>query len=295
MEYIYKTLISEFQLYWESFVFFIPKLLIGTVVFILAVFLAIKLSHVVRKSASRKISDQLLANFLGRITKWIILITGFILTMYVVGLGGLAAGLLAGAGVTAFIIGFAFKDIAENFLAGIILAFSRPFDVGDTVRIQDIEGNVKTLDLRNTHVKTFDGKDVYIPNAMIIKTPLFNFTRDGFLRTDLLIGIDYDDDIERVRQLIITAVSKINGVLGGDKAPNVYAEQLATSTLNLRVYYWIDTFDKRKSGLLIKSEVIDSIKKTLIGSGILMPADIVELKIYNEKLPIPIKLIDNQN
>lgn len=290
MENINKELYNVAEKYWESFLLVLPKLVLGVVVFVIAIFIAFKISQLVRKGAASRVHDQLLANFLGRLTKWVLIIAGIILTMYVVGLGGIAAGLVAGAGVSAIVIGFAFKDIAENFLAGIILAFSRPFNIGDTVQMEDIEGNVRTLDLRNTHIKTFDGKDVYIPNAKIIKTPLFNFTRDGYLRFDLLVGIDYDDDIEKARKLILDAITKIDGILDGDKAPNVYAEELATSTLNLRVYYWIDTFDKRKSGLLIKSQVIDGIKKTLIESGVLMPADIVELKVYNEKLPIPIKI-----
>ncbi|HAZ24509.1 MAG TPA: mechanosensitive ion channel protein MscS, partial [Algoriphagus sp.] len=102
----------------------------------------------------------------------------------------LVSGLLAGAGITAFVIGFALKDIGENFLAGILLAFKRPFKVGDTVDINGIRGVVLNLNLRDTQIKTPDGKDVFIPNATIIKNPLVNFTIDGFLRYDFIVGLD---------------------------------------------------------------------------------------------------------
>jgi len=145
--------------------------------------------------------------------------------------------------------------------------------------------------LRNTHIKTFDGKDVYVPNASVIKTPLINYTKDGFLRYEFLIGIDYDEEVEKARKVIVEAISKVDGVLGGQRAPEVYVEQLATSTINMRVFFWVDTFDYRKDDLEIQSDVMEEAKKALIENKITLPADILELKIYNEKLPIPIKLI----
>jgi small-conductance mechanosensitive channel len=104
-----------------------------------------------------------------------------------VGLTGVVSGLLAGAGISAFIIGFALKDIGENFLAGILLAFKRPFRVGDLVDIGGIRGTVLILNLRDTQIKTPDGKDVFIPNANIIKNPLVNFTIDGFISFLILL------------------------------------------------------------------------------------------------------------
>ncbi|HET8830308.1 MAG TPA: mechanosensitive ion channel domain-containing protein, partial [Pelobium sp.] len=84
------------------------------------------------------------------------------LALYAGGLGAIAGGILAAAGASAVVLGFAFKDIGENFIAGFILAFSRPFNVNDTVMISDVFGKVKALELRYTKIKTFDGKDVYI-------------------------------------------------------------------------------------------------------------------------------------
>lgn len=134
--------------------------------------------------------DPLLADFLSKTVKAVILIAAGLIFLKTIGLGGTAGSLLAGAGVGAFILGFAFKDIGENFPAGIMLAFNRPFKVGDVVSLEGIEGKVSTMSLRYVHIKTADGRDIFIPNASIIKKPLINLTIDGDLRFDFTLGFD---------------------------------------------------------------------------------------------------------
>lgn len=290
-----EKMVSILNSYWETFLYLLPKIAIAVIVFIIILIIASKISQLVRKAASLRMDDPLIVNFLGRITRWSLIVSGLILCMFLLGLGGIAGGLIAGAGVSAIIIGFAFKDIGENFLAGIILAFSRPYNIGDKVETGSTYGIVRALDLRNTHIKTFDGKDVYVPNAMVLKNPLINYTRDGFLRYEFLVGIDYDDNIQHAIEVILKAVSSVEGVLAGDKAPQVQINELSTSTINLIVYIWTDTFDRTKDDLQIKTEVMNETKKALIENKITMPADILELKIYNENMPIPIKLLDKKN
>lgn len=290
-----EKMVSILNSYWETFLYLLPKIAIAVIVFIIILIIASKISQLVRKAASLRMDDPLIVNFLGRITRWSLIVSGLILCMFLLGLGGIAGGLIAGAGVSAIIIGFAFKDIGENFLAGIILAFSRPYNIGDKVETGSTYGIVRALDLRNTHIKTFDGKDVYVPNAMVLKNPLINYTRDGFLRYEFLVGIDYDDNIQHAIEVILKAVSSVEGVLAGDKAPQVQINELSTSTINLVVYIWTDTFDRTKDDLQIKTEVMNETKKALIENKITMPADILELKVYNENMPIPIKLLDKKD
>lgn len=290
-----EKMVSILNSYWETFLFLLPKIAIAVIIFIIILIIASKISQLVRKAASLRMDDPLIVNFLGRITRWSLIVAGLILCMFLLGLGGIAGGLIAGAGVSAIIIGFAFKDIGENFLAGIILAFSRPYNIGDKVETGSTYGIVRALDLRNTHIKTFDGKDVYVPNAMVLKNPLINYTRDGFLRYEFLVGIDYDDNIQHAIEVILKAVSSVEGVLAGDKAPQVQINELSTSTINLVVYIWTDTFDRTKDDLQIKTEVMNETKKALIENKITMPADILELKVYNENMPIPIKLLDKKD
>lgn len=236
---------------------------------------------------SKRTDDPLLAKFIAKVFQWGIILVGLALAMHFVGLGGIARGLLTGAGITGVVLGFAFRDIGENFLAGVLLAFNRPFDVGDTVESDTIKGVVKTLDLRNTHIRSFDGKDIYIPNAMILKNPLLNYTRDGLLRFDFVVGIDQEDDADKARTLILDKINELDGLLK-DPAPVVAVEELAKSTVNLRVYYWVNLFEFKGSALDLKTTAITQTKEILINEGFTLPADIQELKIYKQENPIPL-------
>ena len=202
---------------------------------------------------------------------------GFLIFLKSVGLGAAATSIMATAGVSAFIIGFAFKDIGENFLAGIVMAFNRPFKVGDVIETNGIVGKIINLTLRDTEVKTFDGKDVHIPNAQILKQPLFNYTIDGFLRFDFQLGIDYYEDIQKATEIILREVGQITGILGGDKGPNVDISEFSSSKIMLKVYFWINTFDKSVSTFDIKRRAINNCIMALREEGINLPRNVVQL------------------
>lgn len=241
-------------------------------------FLANFLQRLLKKRLVRKMDDPLLANFLSVFFRLIILLIGLMVIFRVVGLTGVVSGLLAGAGISAFVIGFALKDIGENFLAGILLAFKRPFRLGDVVDIDNLRGTVISLNLRDTQIKTADGKDVFIPNAHIIKNALVNFTIDGFLRYDFIIGLDYGSDYQRAIDVIREVVPTIDGVLKNRKKPNVWISDLAESTLNLQVTFWVDTLDDGRGDMEIKTEVIIETLKALDREGFNLPSRIVEIK-----------------
>ena len=154
-----------FQTDWEGIEALLKTIGLSLAILLAFYFLANVLQKFLRKRLLVRMDDPLLANFLSVVFRLIIILLGFLLVFRIIGLTGLVSGLLAGAGITAFVIGFALKDIGENFLAGILLAFKRPFKVGDTVDINGIRGVVLNLNLRDTQIKTPDGKDVFIPNA----------------------------------------------------------------------------------------------------------------------------------
>ena len=248
--------------------------------------LANTLQKFFKKRLLVRMDDPLLANFLSVVFRLIIILLGFLLVFRIIGLTGLVSGLLAGAGITAFVIGFALKDIGENFLAGILLAFKRPFKVGDTVDINGIRGVVLNLNLRDTQMKTPDGKDVFIPNANIIKNPLINFTIDGYLRYDFIVGLDYGSDYQAARAVILEAIQKVPGVLMDTKTPKVWVSELAESTLNLQVAFWVDTFDRKIADLEVKSQAIIQVLTSLEKAGYNLPARVLEIKNYRDQ---PIK------
>ena len=158
--------------------------------------------------------------------------------------------------------------------------------MGDTVDINGIRGVVLNLNLRDTQIKTPDGKDVFIPNATIIKNPLVNFTIDGFLRYDFIVGLDYGSDYQVARALILEAIQKVPGVLMDTKTPKVWVSELAESTLNLQVAFWVDTFDRKIADLEVKSQAIIQVLTTLEKAGYNLPARVLEIKNYRDQ---PIK------
>lgn len=280
--------------YSEAFILMLPSLILGLLIVLFSIFLAGRVSRFIKKRMERKAKDPLLETIIRQFTRLIFISLGVALALDVVGLGGIANSIVAGAGISALIFGFAFRDIGENFLAGIILAFSRPFAIGDTVENSGFKGKIVSLSMRETQIKTADGKDVFIPNSMIMKNALVNFTRDGFLRYEFTVGIDTNDNVERAQEVILKAVGDVSGVLG-NRPPQVIVDELSTSSISLRVFYWVNTFDKAHDAGQVKTEVMAATKDVLISQGIVMPADIVELKIYQENRPIPLRMVEEKS
>lgn len=278
-------------LYWNKFLLALPRIVLAIIILVIILFIASYISRTIKRKLSGEQHDPLFVNFISKITKVTIIVCGIILAMQTVGLTGVAGGLLAGAGISAFIFGFAFKDIAENFLGGVILAFNRPFSLNDTIVIREFTGHVIALNLRTTHIKTFDEGDVFIPNAIVIKEPLTNLTRDGKIRLNFVVGIAYEDNITNAIATIENAMKVVEDIKH-DIKPFTVVEELSASTVNLRIFFWADTMDYKKGVLQIKSEVITTVKRSLEIEGFSLPADIQEIKFYDKKEPLPINILN---
>lgn len=277
-------LIQSFQDSWDSFVEQIPSLLAAILVITLGIFIANKLTDLSRKFIAGKSTDPLMTNFLIKAIKTVFVIIVIMFGLKVAGLDGIATGVLTAAGASAVILGFAFKDIGENFISGIILSFNRPFNINDTVSIGDIFGKVKSMEFRYTKLKTFDGKDVYIPNSDVIKKPVFNFTEDGYFRMEFTVGIAYENDIDKAKKIILdTMNSHPLSLKDEDRESFVMTDELGVNSVNIKVFFWVVAEDYRRDALMIRSEMIDQVKINLLTNGISMPANIQELKWYNEK------------
>ena len=239
--------------------------------------------YFVGKRIQKKWKDTIISNFISEATKWSFYIFGIIIALNIVGFGGIAGSLIAGAGISAIIFGFAFKDIGENFLAGIILALKRPFEIGDIIEVQGFKGNVKDLDLRITHLRNSEGKDIYIPNSTIIKNTLINYTKDGNLRVNFMIGIAPESNIKQTRKLIINYLINNEQVLQ-TPLPNVIVSELGEFTTDLNVLFWVDILANKKLpddylGHNIRSKVITDIKEILDKNNIEMPSQVLEHKM----------------
>lgn len=291
-----KKLSNTFSDFLDLIISNFPDLLIG--ILLLAIFIAIGyfFRMLLRKRLLKRVQDLLLVNFIGRAIFLIFLTIGMVLFLNQMGLGRIVGGILAGAGVSAIILGFAFKDIGENFLAGFFLAFSRPFSIGDVIEIEGTKGIVKALNFRNTHLRTFDGKDVFMPNAMLIKFPLENYTRDGLLRYDFVIGLDYGADIAGASKIISQTLKQEKMIEhSGELAPFILLDKFATNAIELRIFYWVSSVGFNGPIAFLQTKVMNRIVIELLKSGFTLPANIIELKMYQEGKPIPVDIKqDNQ-
>lgn len=282
---------TTFQSYWEHILEKTPDITLGLALLLIFIFIGIFFRRLIENRLKKKVQDRLLLVFIGRAVLLIFSIIGIVVFLKQVGLGNAAGGLLAGAGVSALILGFAFKDLGENFLAGFFLAFSRPFKSGDIIEITSLMGTVKEMTLRNTHIRTFDGRDIYVPNALLIKNPLTNYTKDGLMRHEFVIGIDYGENIAEVTSSILESLYALPNIVQNDNLkPFVIINNFGTSTVNLKVFFWINTFDFLGSVTVLKSSVLQTVVNRLMKEGVNLPADIVELKIYQDGQPIPINI-----
>ncbi|TCO11062.1 mechanosensitive ion channel-like protein [Natronoflexus pectinivorans] len=251
----------------------------------------------VRRRLVRKSPNHITASFISQIISFVLKTVVIFITLYLLGLNAFTNKILAGAGLLTFVIGFALKDIGENFLAGIILAFKSPFRIDDLIEINSIEGFVKDINIRETLIKTPDGKDVFIPNAIILKNPLFNYTIDGFLRYEFMIGITYQNKPTEAIKLILETVNNVDGVLKGSKKPAITINELATTTINIRVMFWVDTFKTTNRSLhhSIRSKVMDDVVLALIANGFNLPTPVVVINNNEPSNPLNPKVETNKN
>ncbi|MDQ2770940.1 MAG: mechanosensitive ion channel family protein [Bacteroidota bacterium] len=281
-----QDLLNVAHAYWTQFLFVLPRLLVAAVLLAGVWLAASRLRSWLAGRLAAHSADPLLTNFLTQVGRWLLVLGGLLLALQIVGLSGVVGGLLGGLGLSAFLVGFAFKDIAENFLAGVILAFNRPFNINDSIQVKDLMGRAIELNLRTTRIKTYDGKDIYVPNAVILKEPVTNFTRDGFIRQDFVVGIDYDADVPGVMATILAQVRQEADVLKTPPhEPFVIIETLATSTVNLKVFFWAESDEYRRGVLELRSRIMNGVKAELMAAdNVSLPSDIVELQ-FPQKMP----------
>jgi small-conductance mechanosensitive channel len=198
------------------------------------------------------------------------------------GVLGLNFGALLGAlGLTSVAIGFSLKDVLSNYISGVILLAARPFGINDQVVIGEYEGTIAQIDLRATTMKTYDGRLVYIPNQKVFSASIINNTASPRRRSAVTVGIDYDADIATAIRIIHRVTNAMEGV-EKEPPPEVLVRELAASTVNLEVRFWVDS--RRAGYLTMTSKVIVGIKEGLQQANIEMPTDIYTLVFRNSPL-----------
>jgi len=239
----------------------------GGVVLLATVVLAVLVRIVLVRLIDRGDADRHTGRLVGRFLSVIVVVVGGV---YAIDLAGIPVGPLFGAlGIGGIVVGFAFRDIAQNFLAGIIILLTEPFRIDDQIVYKEFEGTVEDIQVRATTIRTYDGRRVVIPNAELFTNAVTVNTAFEKRRLQYDVGIGYGDDIGQARQLILQAMGGVDGVLS-DPAPDALVVNLAESTVNIRARWWIQP-PRRADALDLQDRVLQAIKERLTANGIDLP------------------------
>ncbi len=183
--------------------------------------------------------------------------------------------LLAGLGFFSVAVGFAFQDILENTLAGVLLLFRQPFASGDQIEVQGQSGTVEAITIRETRIRTFDGQLVLIPNRDVYKSVLRVQTHYDQRRMAFVVGVAYENDPRQAAEVIVAALSQVDGV-SADPRPEALVEELGVSTMDIQARFW--TAPRQHESLVVLHRAIGAVKTALDDAGIEMPAEIIALQ-----------------
>jgi small-conductance mechanosensitive channel len=260
----------------------IPFVALGLIILLLSLLMAIMTGRLSARFLRRRIESPLLRDVVGKALGLFVMFLGVYLVLRVVGLTRLALSVIGGTGLIGLTLGIAFRDITENFLASIFLSMQRPFRTGDLVEIAGILGYVQRLTIRATMITTLDGNGVQLPNAIVYKSPIRNFTSNPKRRLQFDVGIGYAEIIANVQQIAMKVLSEHPAVLK-EPEPSVLVENLEASSVNLRVYFWID--GTQNNWQKVRSSVLRLVKRAFQDAKITMP-DASREVIFPHTVPI---------
>ena len=209
------------------------------------------------------------ASLVQQLVQWLVLLGGLLVALDLLGATALVGAVMGSAGVIGLALGFAFKDIAENYVAGVLLSIRRPFAPGELLRIDGShEGRVAALTSRATVLVTHDGNRLTLPNALVFKSVVLNFSSNPRRRLEFTVPIDVDESIRCAQELALDAIRGIDGVLD-NPAPSWTVDAYDAGGITLRFFAWAD---QRQSDLgKIRSEAIHAVRTRLAESGVRTP------------------------
>jgi small conductance mechanosensitive channel len=260
----------------------LPLVLLAVLILPLTWWLSSALTGAIRRLLASRVDQDFLRDLIARAIAIPVFLAGVYIVLQIAGLTGLAVSLLGGAGIIGIVLGFAFRDIAENFLASLFLSIRRPFQQGDVIAVAEHEGVVQTMNTRSTILLTIDGNHVQIPNATIFKSTIVNYTAAPARRVTAEVGIGYDDSIADAQEVVAAVLREHDAVLD-DPPPMVLVDALGAATVNLKAHFWID--GRTLSPLRVRSSALRLIKRALIEHGISMPDEAREI-IFPKGVPI---------
>ncbi|MFP4473128.1 MAG: mechanosensitive ion channel family protein [Candidatus Omnitrophota bacterium] len=262
---------EKIQGWFEGFVLILPNLIIALLIMVGVNYVASSLQDLVKKLLQRVIKNHALVNFLGILTRVTVFLFGLLVSIKILKLDEALFSVLAGVGIAGLAIGFAFQDVASNFIAGIALVFraDRPFKVGDIVKTNDYMGVIEEINLRDSLIRTFSGQAVFIPNKSIFENAVINYSLMGRRRVDLEVGISYGDDLEKVKTVVLSALKEITPLSPLEEI-EIFFKEFGNSSINFDVRFWVP-FIKQTDFLKARDQAVMKIKRAFDENDITIP------------------------
>ena len=266
-------LVAKLGDWFDGFVALLPNLVVAVLIVVAAAFLA-RLARRVVTALLLRVTEHApqarnVVDLLGTLAYVAVLALGTFLALRVIGLDGIVTTLLAGAGIVGLALGFAFQDIAANFIAGILMAIRNPFVVGEIIESNGFMGTVKEISLRSTVIDTFAGQKVIVPNSKVFGDPIVNYSARRSRRVDLSCGVGYGDDLAHAQEVALGAVKGLD-VVQSDRPVQLYYNEFGDSSINFTLRFWV-AFSKQTDFLEAQSEAIKAIKAAFDREGVTIP------------------------
>lgn len=257
----------------------LPNLLIAIIVFIIFWFIA-KFSRRLIKNFTRRKQSRNLGLVLARLSQGFIILLGAFVALAIVIPSFKPGDLVQLLGVSGVAVGFAFRDILQNFLAGILILITEPFTINDQIVFKDFEGTVENIQTRATTIRTYDGSRIVIPNAELFTNSVKVNTAFDKRRLQYDIGIGYGDSIEEAKKIILDVLDNTPEALQ-DPAPEALVVDLAASTINIRARWWI-TPPRRADALDAQDKILTAINNRMVAAGIDLPFPTQQILFHDQ-------------
>lgn len=281
MNYI-STLRDELQDMGTGFVEALPSIAIALFVILLTWIVARFAAKIADTLVGRTDIRASLKNLIDTLVKLAIWVTGLFIAAVIVIPSLTPASLLAGLGIGAVAIGFAFQDIFENFLAGVLIMVREKMRIGDVIECEGITGKVEHITLRETHVRKLSGELTVVPNSILFKNPVEILTDVDQRRHQVVIGVSYDTNLDHAADVIRRAVEGVDDVLAS-KGVDIFAQEFNSSSVDFLVRWWAGSTPR--SGWESKDKVIRAIKSALDEAHIEIPFPYIT-HTFKETVPV---------
>ncbi len=263
----YSFISAPIQSLIEYLLVFIPKLVVAIVIFLAMIYVAGWVARLVRRAAEERRVDPEITTLFYRLTRWGLIILGLIWALQQVDFN--VPGFVAGLGIAGFTIGFALKDIAENFVAGILLLTQQPFDIGEAIEVNGYSGIVTDIQIRATTLRTWDGLLVVVPNAHVYTNAITNFSKVDQRRLEINLGVAYETDLQQAHDIMLEVAGQLPGVLADEPKPMVVFKEFGESSIKATLYFWINMPETDYFATL--DAAVKGIKQAFDQNGIKIP------------------------